>query len=55
MPELLMRLNPSELIKRLATARGLDSTGLIRTDEEVQQMATQAQEQQQLSSLGGIQ
>ena len=42
MPELLARLNPQELIKRLATARGLDCAGLIRSDEELQALQTQA-------------
>ena len=53
MPELLSRLNPGELIKRLATARGLDSIGLIRSDEEMQELAQQAQ-MQEMSQASGI-
>ena len=35
MPELLMRINASELIQRLATARGIETQGLIRSQEEI--------------------
>ena len=44
-------LKPSELIKRLAYSMGIDTIGLIKTDEELaqeQQAAQQAAQQQQL-------
>ena len=44
-------LKPSELIKRLAYSMGIDTVGLIKTEEELaqeQQAAQQAAQQQQL-------
>jgi hypothetical protein len=45
MPEILMRLNASDLIQRLATARGIETHGLIKSDEQIlaeqQQQAAQ--------------
>ena len=54
MPELLARLNPQELIKRLATARGLDCAGLIRSDEELQALQAQSMQAQGDQSQGGL-
>ena len=44
-PEALMQyINPSEVIKRLAAAQGIDALNLIKTEE---QMAQEMQQQQQ--------
>ena len=46
-PEALMKfIDPSEYIKRLAAAQGIDTLNLIKTDEQLQQ-ETQAQQQAQ--------
>ena len=46
-PESIMQyINPSELIKRLATADGIDVINLVKGAEELQQEQQQAQEQQ---------
>ncbi len=39
-------LNVADYIKRIATAIGIEATGLVRSDEEVQQMRQQKQMQQ---------
>ena len=39
-----MRVNPSELIRRLAASMGVDTVGLIKTDQEVAAEQQQAQE-----------
>jgi hypothetical protein len=44
-------LKPSELIKRLAYSMGIDTVGLIKTDEELAQEQQAAQEQQQQAML----
>ncbi len=44
--EVTMRVNPSELIRRLAASMGVDTVGLIKTD---QQVAQEQQEAQQLA------
>ena len=44
-PESLMRfINPSEAIKRLAAAQGIDYLNLIKTDEQLQQESKQQQD-----------
>lgn len=45
-------INFGDLMKRLATARGVAPDGLIRTDEEVQQSEQAAQQQQMIQQLG---
>ena len=56
-PEALMKhLDPSEYIKRLAAAQGIDILNLVKTEEQLQQEmqeAFQAQQQQQLLSQAG--
>ena len=42
--EVMMRVNPSELIRRLAASMGVDTVGLIKTDQEVAAEQQQAQE-----------
>ena len=42
--EVTMRVNPSELIRRLAASMGVDTVGLIKTDQEVAAERQQAQE-----------
>ena len=57
LPEILMRINPEELIKRLCIARGLDAQGLILSEEELMQkqiLAQQAQIQAQEPMLPGL-
>lgn len=48
-PQVVQSLNPSDLIKRLATGLGIDTEGLIKTDEQMQEemQAMEAQQQQQ--------
>ena len=51
-PEALLRyINPSEAIKRLAAAQGIDVLNLVKTDQQLQQDMQQAQQQQVQSSL----
>jgi hypothetical protein len=56
-PEALMQfINPSEAIKRLAAAQGIDILNLVKTEEQIQeemQMAQQAQAQQALVEQAG--
>lgn len=42
--EVTMRVNPSELIRRLASSMGVDTNGLIKTDQEVEAERQQAQQ-----------
>jgi hypothetical protein len=42
--EVMMRVNPSELIRRLAASMGVDTVGLIKTDQEVAAEREQAQQ-----------
>jgi len=51
-PEALMQyINPSEAIKRLAAAQGIDVLNLVKTEMELQQEQQQAQQQQVGQSL----
>jgi hypothetical protein len=51
-PESLMKyVDASEAIKRLATAQGIDTLNLIRTEQEIQQMTAEAQQQAQQQEL----
>jgi len=51
-PEALMKfINPSEAIKRLAAAQGIDTLNLIKTDQQLQQELQAAQQQQMQASL----
>ena len=46
-PEIMMQyLNPSELIRRFAASDGIEVTGLIKTEEELQAEQSQAQQLQ---------
>ena len=44
-------VNPSEAIKRLAAAQGIDILNLIKTDEQMQQERAMLQQQQAQQSL----
>jgi len=48
-PQVVQTLNPSDLIKRIATSLGIEMEGLIKSDEELaaEQQAQQEQMQQQ--------
>lgn len=46
------RLNIGNLIKQLATSRGIDTAGLVKTEEEIQQEQQQAQMQALLQQAG---
>jgi hypothetical protein len=46
-------LNVGDYLRRKGTALQMDITGLIKTDEEVQQAAQQAQQQEMMQKLGG--
>ena len=51
-PEALMKyINPSEAIKRLAAAQGIDILNLVKTEQEIQQELQQAQAAQAQQSL----
>jgi len=51
-PEALMKyINPSEAIKRLATAQGIDVLNLVKTEQEIQQEQAQAQQMAAQQSL----
>jgi len=51
-PEALMQyINPSEAIKRLAAAQGIDVLNLVKTEQQLQQEAQQAQAQAAQQSL----
>ena len=53
-PEAMMQyLNPGEAIKRLATAQGIDTLNLVKTEQIMQQEAQAAQQQQVMGSLVG--
>lgn len=45
-PQIVQTLNPSDLIKRIATGLGIDTEGLIKSEEQMQAEAMQQQEQQ---------
>ena len=50
-PETIQRINFGDLVARLATGHGIDTTGLIKTDEQLQaeqQAAMEAQQQQMM-------
>lgn len=48
-PQVMQTLNPSDLIKRIATGLGIETEGLIKSEEQLQQemMAQQDQMMQQ--------
>lgn len=51
-PEALMKyINPSEVIKRLAAAQGIDALNLIKSEQQLQQEMQQAQQDQIGQSL----
>ena len=51
-PEALMKfINPSEAIKRLAAAQGIDVLNLVKTEEQMAQEMQQAQQAQMMQSL----
>lgn len=52
-PEIALKyLNPSELIQRSAAAYGIDTAGLVATEEEIQQAEQKQMLMQMASSLG---
>lgn len=52
-PEIAIRyLNPTELIKRSAASYGIDTTDLIRSDEDIQQQEQQAMMMSMVNNLG---
>ena len=51
-PEALMQfINPSEAIKRLAAAQGIDVLNLVKTEQQIQQEAQEAQQAQAQQAL----
>jgi hypothetical protein len=53
-PEALMQyINPSEAIKRLAAAQGIDVLNLVKTEQQLQEEAQQAQAQAAQQALVG--
>ena len=48
---LLQYINPTEAIKRLAAAQGIDVLNLVKTEQEIQQQMQQAQQQQAANTL----
>ena len=52
-PEAVMQyVNVSDYFKRRATALGIETEGLIKTEEEIQQAMQAAQQQEMLMKLG---
>jgi len=52
-PEAVMQyVNVSDYFKRRATALGIETEGLIKTEEEIQQAMQQAQQQEMMMKLG---
>ena len=51
-PDAMMQyINPSEAIKRLAAAQGIDVLNLVKSEQQLQQEQQQAQQQQMAQSL----
>lgn len=50
--QLVGRLNQDELIKRISNAMSIDQTGLVKTEEEMQQEMLKQQQMQMLQALG---
>jgi hypothetical protein len=51
-PEALLQyIDASEFLRRLAAASGIESLGLVKTEEELSQANEQAQQQQQQQTL----
>ena len=51
-PEVMSQyINPTEFLSRLAAASGIESLGLVKTSEELQQEQQQAREQQQQQTM----
>tara|TARA_B000000557_G_C20809407_1_gene459284 strand:- start:1269 stop:2876 length:1608 start_codon:yes stop_codon:yes gene_type:complete len=51
-PEALMQfINPSEAIKRLAAAQGIDVLNLVKTEQQMAQEMQQAQQQQMMATM----
>jgi hypothetical protein len=55
-PEIVQTINPSDLITRIATGLGIDTDGLIKSQEQIQQeqQAQQEQMMQQQMMQGGM-
>lgn len=51
-PNALRRINDGEVLRRVATATGIDPSGLIRTDDEVAQADAAAQQQALMEKMG---
>lgn len=55
-PETIQRINFGDLVARLATGHGIDTIGLIKTEEQLQaELEAQAQQQQQMALQETIQ
>ena len=55
-PAIMQTLNPSDLIKRIATGLGIETEGLIKSEEQLmaeQQQMMQQQQQQQMMTMAG--
>ena len=50
-PDVVQSLNASDLLTRVATGLGIDTEGLIKSEEELQAIAEQAQQQQQQQQM----
>lgn len=54
-PEVLAKyMNPGDYISRVATSLGIDSKGLVKTDEEIAAQEQQMQQAQQMQSMQDI-
>ena len=52
-PDSVMQyVNVSDYFKRRATALGIETEGLIKSEEEIQQQMQQAQQQEMMMKLG---
>jgi len=50
-PEVVQSLNPSDLITRVATSLGIDTEGLIKSQEQLAQEQEAAQQQMQQQQM----
>ena len=50
-PAVVQSLNPNDLLTRLATGLGIDTEGLIKSQEQLQAEQQEAQEQQQMQQM----
>jgi hypothetical protein len=53
-PQIVQSLNTQDLIKRIATGLGIDTEGLIKSNEEIMQEQEEMQQQMQNQQIMGM-